>query len=135
MQPPFLVIRPGVSFWVETDPPYDCTATLQAFEDGCFSETLWYDTKGGEWTVVDAKLKSRPSHLDRAMPWRRVAVALRFGPRAEADVGKVLSRIRQVLDTDNEFCEYLKAPVTDVWAQLSKARTAADLIALARRHA
>ena len=46
-----------------------------------------------------------------------------------------LRRIREVLNSDNEFCEYLnsRTPVTEVLAQFEGARTTADLIAVANR--
>ena len=90
---------------------------------------------GGQWPVVEARLKTRPSFLDRVMPGRRVPVELRIGPRAEVDMADALRRIREVLNSDNEFCEYLnsRTPVTEVLAQFEGARTTADLIAVANR--
>ena len=132
MTPPFLVIRPGKAFWVETRPPQAATATLRAFADGCYSGTSWYDSTGGVSTVAEAHLKERPSLLDRALQ-RPVTVELCFGPRAEADVSEALTRIGEVLRSDNEFCDALKAPATHVWAQFERARTTADLIALTSR--
>lgn len=129
MTPPFLVIRPGKAFWVEIRPPQDATATLQAFADGCYSGTSWYDSTGGVWTVVEARLKEHPSLLDRALQ-RPVAVELCFGPRAEGDVAEALTRIGEVLRSDNEFCDALKTPAAQIWAQFERARTTADLIAL-----
>jgi hypothetical protein len=132
MNPPFLVIRPSKAFWVETRPPQDATATLHAFADGCYSGTWWYDSMGGLWTVVEAKLKKRPSLLDRGLQ-RRVAVELRFGPRAEGDLAEALTRIGEVLRSDNEFCDDLKTPAVEIWAQFESARTTADLVAVASR--
>jgi hypothetical protein len=135
LNPPYLVVRPGQSFWVETRSPEDCTATLQAFQDGCYTGAWCYDAMGGQWPVVEARLKTRPSFLDRVMPGRRVPVELRIGPRAEVDMADALRRIREVLNSDNEFCEYLnsRTPVTEVLAQFEGARTTADLIAVANR--
>jgi hypothetical protein len=133
MNPPFLVIRPMHAFGVESRLPENCTATLQAFQSGCFSETLWYDTIGGEWSVVDATLRHPPSALDRLRPWKELAVVLRFGPRVDADLRKVLDSIRDVLQTDNEFCEYLNVPAPDLWARLRKAPTVAEVIAIVDR--
>jgi hypothetical protein len=130
MNPPFLVIRPGKAFWVETRPPQDATATLRAFADGCYSGTWWYDSTGGVWNVVEAELKKRPSLFDRGLQ-RPVAVELRFGPRAEGDLAEALARISEVLRSDNEFCDDLKTPAVEIWAQFESARTTADLIAVA----
>ena len=129
--PPFLVIRPGKAFWVETRPPHDATATLRAFADGCYSGTWWYDSSGGVWTVVEAKLQNRPSILDRGLQ-RPVAVELRFGPRAAGDMAEALARLSEIL-SDDEFCDSLKTPAVEVWAQFQSARTTADLLAVAGR--
>src|SRR5688572_28971653 len=131
-EPSLLIIRSGKAFWVETRPPEDATATLYAFADGCYSGTWWYDSTGGIWTVVEAKLKKRPSLLDRGLH-RSVAVELRFGPRAEADLAEALTRIGEVLRSDNEFCDHLKTPAVQIWAQFESARTTADLVAVASR--
>jgi hypothetical protein len=130
MNPPFLVIRPMHAFWVESRLPENCTATFQAFESGCFSETLWYDTTGGEWRVVEATLRHPPSTLDRLRPWREFVVVLRFGPRVDADLRKVLDSLQDVLHTDNEFCEYLNVPAPDLWARLRNASTVAEVVAI-----
>lgn len=132
MKPPFLVIRPGKAFWVETRPPQNATATLGAFADGCYSGTQWYDSTGGVWTVVEATLKKRPSLFDRALE-RPVAVELRFGPRAEGDLAEALARIHEVLRSDNEFCDDLKTPAADIWNRFESARTTAELVAVASR--
>ena len=133
MNPPFLVIRPKHAFWVESRLPKNCTSTLQAFESGCFSETLWYDTTGGEWKVVEAKLGHPSSTRDRLVPWKKLAVVLRFAPRLDADLRKVLDSLRDVLHTGNEFCEYLNVPAPELWAQLRTASNVADVIAIVNR--
>jgi hypothetical protein len=132
MDPPFLVIRPGKAFWVETRPPHDATATPRAFADGCYSGTWWYDSTGGVWTVVEATLKNRPSLLDRGLQ-RPVAVELRFGPRAEGDPAEALARIREVLRSDNEFCDDFKTPAEEIWGPFESALTTADLVAVVSR--
>jgi len=131
MNPPFLVVRPGKAFWVETRPPQNATATLSAFADGCYSGTRWYDSSGGVWTVVEARLQKRPSILDRALQ-RPVAVELHFGPRADGDLAEALARLGEIL-SDDEFCESLKTPAAEVRAQFESARTTADLPAVAGR--
>ena len=132
INPPFLVIRPGKAFWVESGPPQDAIATLRAFADGCYSGTWWYDSTGGVWTVVEATLKKRASLLDRGLQ-RPVAVELRFGPRAAGDLAEALARIREVLRSDNEFCDDFKTPAEEIWAQFESARTTADLVAISSR--
>jgi hypothetical protein len=119
---------------VETCTPQDCAATLQALREGCYSGAWCYDSTGGEWPVIEATLKKHPSLLERALPWRRVAVELHLGPRAEADLAEVLSRIGEVLRSENDFCERLKTPTAEIPAQFNHARTTADLIAIASRY-
>ena len=51
---------------------------------------------------METKLKRRPSRLDRGLH-RPVAVELSLGPRA--DLAGALTRIGEVLSSDNEFCE------------------------------
>ena len=132
MNPPFFVIRPGQAFWVETRPPHDATATLGAFADGCYSGTWWYDSTGGVWTVVRARLKKRPSLLDRWLQ-RPVGVELGFGAREEGDLTEALNRIGDVIRSDNEFCDSLKTPAEQILTQFSHARFTADLVAVASR--
>ena len=61
-------------------------------------------------------MTKRPSLLDRVFQ-RPVAVKLRFGPRAEGDLAEALTRIGEVLRSDNEFCDDLKTPAAQVWTQ------------------
>jgi len=132
MNPPVLVIRPGKAFWVETRPPQAATATPRAFADGCYSDTWWYDSAGGVWAVVGAKLRKRPSLLDRVLE-RPVGVELLLEARGKGDLAEALDRIRAVLRSDNEFCDDFKTPLSDIQAQFEKARTTADLVAVASR--
>ena len=132
MNPPFLVIRPGKAFWVERGAPQDARATLNAFAEGCYADTRWYDATGGVWSVVEATLRKAPSLLDRALQ-RPVPVILRFGPRGEGDVADALTQLHEVLQSDNEFCESLKSSAAEVRAQFGRARTIAELVDVARR--
>ena len=132
MNPPFLVIRPGQAFWLEIRPPHEATATPGAFADGCYSGTWWYDSSGGVWSVVNARLKERPSLLDRWLQ-RPVAVELRFGPRAEGNLKEALNRIGDVIRSDNDFCDSLKTPAEQILASFESARTTAELVAVASR--
>jgi hypothetical protein len=132
---PFLVVRPGEAFWVESCQPDDCSATLQAFRDGSFTGAWCYDATGGEWPIRDACLKRRPSLFDRAFPWKRVPVKLRVGPRAEIDLSTVIARIADVLRSGNAFCEDLRTPPSQILRQFERVRTPADVIDLARRYA
>jgi hypothetical protein len=132
MSPPFLVIRPGQAFWVEAHAPQDATATPGAFADGCYDGTWWYDATGGVWTVVEATLKVPPSLLERGLQ-RPVAVDLRFGSRAEADLPEALARLRDVLTSDNGFCDALKMPAARMQAEFERARATSELASIASR--
>ena len=133
LRPPFLIVRQGQSFWVEAHAPEHCSATLQAFRDGCYSGAWCYDATGGEWPIINATLKERPTLLQRSFPWKRVAVELHLGLRVEADLAAAISRIAEVLRSDNEFCQGLRTPPAEVLRQFESARTTADLIQIARR--
>src|SRR5215510_4767200 len=102
-QPPYLLIREGKAFWVESRPPSNSLATLQAFKEGCFNDAWCYDATGSLWPIESATLK-------RVIPWRRVSVELQMGTPARVDVAEVVSRLGRVLRVDNEFCEDLPAP-------------------------
>jgi hypothetical protein len=134
LNPPYLVVRPALSFWVESRPPTDCSATLQAFEDRCFSHAWCYDAAGRAWRVVEARLKRPPTLVERVLPWRRVPVELRVEPRAEGGFAEALALIREILESDNDFREFLETPPAELLACVSGARNTADLIALLERH-
>jgi hypothetical protein len=131
-KPPYLVIRHAKSFWVESDDP---AATLKAFREGCFSEACCYDGTGGLWPIVEAELKQRPSILYRVLPWLRVPVELRLGPRKEVDVREIVSQLAVVLESDSEFCEYLGASPAEVLRCFERARVPAEVIRIAGEYA
>jgi hypothetical protein len=130
-EPPFLVIREGKSFWVESRPLNECSATLQAFREGCFRDACCYDATGGVWPILSAQLKERPSLAQRLLPWRRVAVQLRIGARSEADLKALLSQLAVVLQSEGEFCESLAVPPNQILQRLETARTPSDAIRIA----
>lgn len=134
MKPPFLIVREGTSFWVETGSAEGCSATLQAVREGCFREAWCYDASGGVWPIVEATLKQRPTFAQRLLPWKRLAVDLRLGPRTETDVAIVVSHLARILRSDSGFCESLQAPAADVLRDFESARTPADLIRIARKY-
>jgi hypothetical protein len=134
-EPPFLIIRKGKSFWVESTEPSKCAATLQAFREGCFTEACCYDRTGGLWSIADAKLEQGPSILYRILPWRRIPVELRFGPRKQVDVREVVSRLTEVLQNDSEFCVSLRVPPAELLLRFESARTPAEVIRIASEHA
>ena len=131
IQPPFLVVRPGTSFWVETRPPEACVTTLQAFQEGCYESAWCYDAAGFEWPIIGATLTRPPSLLQRVLPWRRVAVTLDLGARTPVEVAVVISRIAEVLRSGNEFCDRLKAAPEEILAQMERSTSVADVIRVA----
>jgi hypothetical protein len=133
-QPPYLLIREGKAFWVESRPPRNSSATLQAFKEGCFNDAWCYDATGRLWPIDSATLKRQPSFLQRVLPWRRVSVELQMGTPARVDVAEVVSRLGRVLRVDNEFCEYLPAPPIDILNRFKAAHTPKDIIGIAREY-
>ena len=131
-EPPYLVIREAKAFWVEGRRLGETSATLQAFEGGCFREAWCYDASGSLWPIVTAMLKAQPSFLERLLAWRRVRVQLEFGAPVHAGVQDIVSRLAKVLRSDNEFCEYLPAPPTAILHRFEEARTPSDIIRVAR---
>lgn len=74
--PPYLVVRRRAAFWVEVRPVDECSARLQALREGRFAEAFCYASSGDIWPVLGARLKERPSWLDRLLPWRWLRVVL-----------------------------------------------------------
>jgi hypothetical protein len=133
-QPPYLLIREGKAFWVESRPPSESSATLQAFKEGCFNDACCYDATGSLWPIESATLKGQPSFLQRVLPWRRVSVELQVGTPARVDVAEVVSRLARELRVDNGFCEYLPASPMDILNRFKAAHTPRDIIGIAREY-
>jgi len=134
-EPPFLFIREGKSFWVESRPLNECSATLQAFREGCFRDACCYDATGGLCPVVNAALKKRPSLAQRLLPWRRVPVELHLGARSQADLKDVVSQLAAVLRSESGFNESAAVPPKDILQRFEGARTPSDVIRIAREYA
>jgi hypothetical protein len=133
-KPPFLVIRPGLAFWVETRAPERTGATLQALRDGCFRDAWCFDSSGGGWPILEATLKQRPSFIHQVLPWKRLAVELRLGSRMDMDLEAVVSQLAVILRSDNDFCESLRTPPAEVLARFQRALTPVDLITIASEY-
>ena len=131
-RPPYLVLRDGKAFWVEDRPHGEITATLQAFEEGCFHEAWCYDASGNLWPILTATLKVEPSLSARLLAWRRVPVQLGFGTPTPIGVQELVSRLANVLRSDNEFCEYLPSPPMEILRRFEQALTPSDIIRVAR---
>ena len=85
-QPPVLIVRPRMAFWVVHDSVRRARATLQAFREGCFDGALCYDASGGSWDVTGAALDRPPTIIQRILLHRRLPVTLELGPRRAADL-------------------------------------------------
>lgn len=129
-QPPFLVIREGLAFWIQKTPAHQASATLQAVHEGCFQRAFCYDATGGSWPILNATIDEPSSLLDRTLPWRQHPVRLDLGPRTEVTVEAIVSQLARVLRDDNEFCELSEAPA-EALARFRRARTPSDLIQVA----
>jgi hypothetical protein len=103
--PPILVIRPGIAFWVETAPAAAWTATAQALAEGCFDGALCCDGGGGAWEVLSATAEASPP----ALPWQRMAVAIRLGPRREMTEAELRALLLGALDGAGAFADSLDA--------------------------
>lgn len=127
-EPPYLVIRKGVSFWVEHKPLSDWTATPQAFEEGCFRNACLYDTKGDLWQIVHARFKQQPSLVNTLLPWRQLPVLFEISLTPKPSVPDVLSEIAAILKTVNSFSENLDCDPGEVLENLKRATSPTELI-------
>ena len=130
--PPYLVLREGKAFWVETRPHGETSATLQAFEEGCFHDTCGYDAGGILWPVLAATLKGEPSLSARTFAWRRVTVQLVFGEPTPVGMPDIVSRLATVLRSDSEFCEHLSSSPVDILHRFEQALAPGEIIRVAR---
>jgi len=132
--PPYLVIRTGLAFWVETRPTDDCSARLQAFEEGCYRDAFCFDATGGLWPILDARLKRRPSFMDRLFGISWIPVELMLGQRRDAAVSEIVSHLADVLQNP-EFTEYSRTPPDILLGRLQRTRSPEELIDAAREPA
>jgi hypothetical protein len=139
-QPPYLCIREGISFWVETRPVTDVSATRQAYEEGCYRELSCYDGSGRLWPVLTATMST--DALERPVEgwWQRLVgpppqfrVSLDVGPSRSVDVQEILSRLTRILQSNNEFCEDLPIVAAEILRQFAAARAPDEIIRIASR--
>jgi len=130
-QPPFLVIRKGTSFWVEDRPVDECSATLQAFHDGCFHDACCYDAAGARWPILGASLRRRPSLAQRLLPWRQVPVEIRLGACSQPDLREVISELAAVLKRGGEFGDSLTIGPGALIERFQGASLPSDIIRIA----
>ena len=134
-QPPFLVIREGSAFWVEDQPIGEMSVTPQAFDEGVFFDTCCYDRTGRLWRVRTAALEQSRSIVNRLMPWRQLPVDVVLDSPASVSLPQVVSRLRVVLASGNEFCEWLNQRVAldDLRQRFEGCASPGDVIDIARR--
>ena len=129
--PPYLVIRRGVSFWVEQRGLGEWTATPQAMDEGCFRDACLYDIKGNLWQVVDARFTQQPSWINLLLPWRQLSVLVELRPMQKPAMTEVLADLAAILQSANAFVESLDTDAGKVFECLTRATTPAELIAYA----
>lgn len=127
-EPPYLVIRKGLSFWVDNKPLSDWTATPQAFDEGCFHNASLYDTNGDLWQIVHTKLKQQPSFVNKLLPWRQLPVLMEIISSPKPAFLDVLTELAVILESGNSFSENLDAPPREILEYLKRATTPIELI-------
>jgi len=129
--PPCLVIRRGVSFWVEHRALCEWTATLQALNEGCFRDACIYDVRGDLLQVVDAQFAQRPSWVDSLLRYREMLVQFELRPMPKPAMTEVLAELAEILQSANEFVENVDADAGKALECLKWATTPTELIACA----
>jgi hypothetical protein len=66
------------------------------------------------------------------MPWRRVAVSVRFGPRQQVNVRAIIALLAEVLNSESETNDVLRVPPKQVLQQFENADTPVDIIRIAK---
>lgn len=131
--PPYLVIREDISFWVETRLSSSVSATLQAFNEGCYSATFCYDSNSELWPIENAEFKISPSIIHRLLPWRQLPVQLTFGASKNVVVEEVAAKLEAILKSDSEFNAYLRGTPETHIERLNAARSASELIEVVKQ--
>jgi hypothetical protein len=134
-KPPYLVIRRGLAFWVSSNPTDNCSARLQAFREGCYRDAFCLDATGGLWPILNARLKRKPSLLDRIVQTNWMPVELELGTRRDASLQEVVSHLADVLQGDSEFAQYLSESLDMLCDHFENARILEELIRIVQVHA
>lgn len=108
------------------------SATPQAFKEGCFKDVVCYDSTGGFWPIVNATLAEHRSPTERLFPWKQTPIKLHFGPRSQATLKEVVSKLVLVLTSESEFNDVLVSSPTKIINQLENADGPMDIICIAR---
>lgn len=131
-QPPFLVVREKLAFWTDHQPLEAFAANLTGIREG-FESIRFYDLDSGAWPVTGFTLKAQPSFLHRIMPWRTIPIALHFGPREEVDLSTIILQLKAVLESDSEFCEYVRPTPKDVLKRFESVKNLREAIQIAEQ--
>lgn len=126
VSPPFLVIRAGTSFWRHDTAAEDAWCTLDAWEENVYEGTVFFDADGGRQEIAAAELLEEPMEL--ALPSQRLAVRLEFGPREIVPFADVVMAVREVLNSESEFVDYVGAPVDEMHRRLDRVKDFAGLM-------
>ncbi len=119
---PLLIVRPGISFWIEAA-PIQLTSTVSALRDDVFDGAVSIDKSGLGRPIVSATPSNPPSLLDRLLPWRRVTVSAAFGePRLWA-LDDLKARLVEVLKTGNDFVDALQGGPEELQRQIVAAES------------
>lgn len=127
-EPPILVIRKGIAFWVEQLPAQEWVATVQAVREGCFLDCVCFDATGAFWPIVDATVNSAGSLLERLTPWHQVPVSVAFGNESRPSLSDVVLQLTTLLEGDDGFTEASGADKAEVVRRLKLAATPLEVI-------
>ena len=108
------------------------TATVQAFEEGCFKDVVCYDAAGRLWPIVNATLAEHRSPAERLFPWKQTPIDLHFGPCSQVSLKEVVSKLVVVITGESEFIDVLVSSPTKIIDQLENAEGPMDIICIAR---
>ncbi len=128
-KPPLLIVRPRLSFWVESGGPANFNAVPQAVQEDCFQSALCYDRTGREWPILKVQFRKRPSSFRAALPLR-VPVKVSLGVPRVTSLEEVLENLHGVLLRDSEFVDSLRDP-EDLRSRLARAKSLEEVIQIA----
>ncbi len=131
--PPYLAVRKGLAFWVETRPLRAWTATQQAFLNGCFDDAYLLDCAGNLWNIVDAKLTRQPGLVYRLLPGKQLPVNLEICLGEKPAIGDILADLAGILGCGGWFSENLESEPAEILKGFQAASTTAEIIEVARR--
>ncbi|MFN9719800.1 MAG: hypothetical protein ACK58L_13960 [Planctomycetota bacterium] len=126
--PPYLVIRPGVSFWVDPRPLSRWTATSQALNEGCFRDVFIYEGRGDLWRVIDARFTQPISRAGSLLLWQQQTVQLELMRMPQPSVRGIRDDLVAILDASAEVSEHAGEDRGKRWEILERAARPTELI-------